>query len=219
MARRPGGQGELREFPAAGVAALQVSFDREALAVARMAAAVETAASGPRRAAQVSLIVPSHLPEGQAHRFEPVEQPGSDRGHRPPSSAATSAAGPRPSRPENTADATSPKSTAKKGALRRDVSHGCQGSLYQAYRTGQERLFGALGLVVNAITLLNSAIPTGPSPGSPTAAGAWPPGSHRTDQPHPPTISLHGRFTFQPARNPTSRRPPAPPPRNGPFRA
>ncbi len=41
-------------------------------------------------------------------------------------------------------------------SLARDVFHGRRGSLYQAYRTGQEQQLGALGLVVNAITLWNS---------------------------------------------------------------
>jgi hypothetical protein len=41
-------------------------------------------------------------------------------------------------------------------ALARSVFHGRRGRLHQAYREGQEDQLGALGLVVNAITLWNT---------------------------------------------------------------
>lgn len=41
-------------------------------------------------------------------------------------------------------------------SLARSVFHGRRGDLYQAYRRGQEEQLGALGLVVNAVTLWNS---------------------------------------------------------------
>jgi len=41
-------------------------------------------------------------------------------------------------------------------SLARSVFHGRRGDLYQKYRRGQEEQLGALGLVVNAVTLWNS---------------------------------------------------------------
>jgi hypothetical protein len=82
-------------------------------------------------------------------------------------------------------------------SLARDAFHGRRGSLYQAYRTGQEQQLGALGLVVNAITLWNSrytdrAVTVLTDRGRIVAAGDI----ARISPLHHETINLHGRYTF-----------------------
>jgi len=82
-------------------------------------------------------------------------------------------------------------------SLARDVFHGRRGSLYQAYRTGQEQQLGALGLVVNAITLWNSRY-TDRAVTVLTDQGRIvdPADIGRISPLHHATISLHGRYTF-----------------------
>jgi hypothetical protein len=82
--------------------------------------------------------------------------------------------------------------------LARHIFHGRKGELHQAYRQGQEDQLGALGLVLNCVTLWNTvyldrALQTMRAQGHPVADED----TARLSAYLRRHINLHGHYTFQ----------------------